>query len=144
MFRYVCHNEDCRCTFISKYLRESNLCPCCNFTLLSEISEHSIEYDSYHPKETIEELKIQYVELKRRRFSTGINQEEGTTIGRAVRKLSFECRKGLLKENGLWDDNEDNIYKVILDKDGLYREVLDKNRMYYRNRKRNKLKKDIF
>lgn len=139
MLRYVCENPNCLNTFLSPDLDIFKKCELCGEHLIHVGKPQRDGDDKPYPPlgETKEDLKAKYVKARKHALSFGMTDDECLTVGRAVRKLSYEERKQALQENGLWQ--EDIIYKHVKSKEGLWKMVIDWSAMSYRKRKmRNK------
>jgi hypothetical protein len=133
MLRYLCNNPNCLNTFLSADLLKSKKCELCG-SFLTHLGKPENATDS-PANETIKELKVKYVKLREKAFRIGLLEHECIIVGRAIRKLSFEMRKKLLQDAGLWE--EDIIYKHVMI-DGLLKMIPDKRKMYYERKKREK------
>lgn len=134
MFRYVCENPTCLSTFLSPNLDIFKKCDLCGDGLIHVGKPDKEENIEYPPIETIEELKDKYLKLREKAIRIGLLESECLTVGRAFRKLTFEERKRLLQENGLW--KEGVIYKHVM-MHGLLKMVIDEKAMDYHKRRMN-------
>lgn len=82
-----------------------------------------------------EELKEKYVKLTEKARRIGLLESECIIRGSAFRKLSFQVRKKLLEDTGLWE--EGIIYTHVMI-DGLLKMIPDKRKMYYERKKKEK------
>lgn len=127
MIRYVCDNPSCLNSFISEDLDIYNLCELCGSELIyiGKTKKDDVK-NPYLPKETIEELKIKYVQLIEKSFNEGLTKDECCTVGRACRKIKHRDRKDLLKCVSSW--KSDVHYKHVLTESGLMKRVKIKKR----------------
>lgn len=140
MLRYVCKNQNCLNTFLSHDLDIFKKCESCGEHLVHVGKPDKQGETDYPPPETKEELKAKYIKLREKKLRIGLLKSECLTVGRAIRKLSFQERKQLLQEHGLWE--EGIIYKHMMTEGDLLKIVVDKRAMYYQKKKGKKNEQD--
>lgn len=80
-----------------------NVCHSCGQHIKKNVNKKS-DNNSYPPKnESLEMLELKYILAFRKKQMGNISDKESLTIGRAIRKISYERRKKILMENRLWN-----------------------------------------